>query len=782
MSQAGTDFERVVVDFCRRHWGAEHVHPNRMIDGREIDVIIETSEELIIIECTIVKTKKKAEGDISKIRTTRRSLVGDLQQKKIKGFFVLPEDPTPEIHQIAEENGLWIEACSLPTFINRFNCSSSYLIERRKRSFGSVRNPIDDTINIERNQYVQVSFRTFENNSEVTLESITKDIAIKKRTRLVVTGDFGVGKSMTFRELFYRLAEEYEAGKTYRFPIYINLSEAAFDESDDFIDLLERHAKWIGLRSERDKLVRAWTSDCCILMLDGFDELIRAGFTRLTTSSRDIRYASAHIIRAAVKESPINTPIFVSGRQSYFSSFDEMRECLHARDFSHVSLQDLLEKEVKALYHKINPQGKKPIIMEWMPQRALLLSYIYFELGDKLADDEKLLNPLSPGYGWNILLDRLCARETNVAKGAEPRQIRRLLERIALFARTNISDPGRVTSLHVADAYRDVMLMEPDISVQQVLMRFPGLTAGHANEERGFIDRAIFEAAQAGTICDAIVALSSKSVEYIRTDDIARLIRPLARTRNGITNLTAQIVNSSLQTNGHLSLVFLALNEIMSHHSELTGNLAADLLVCASIDPELFTNKNSREIVVSSALISEIEISPELLDLCKIKFEDCIFDELEISVDIPYLSKLKFERCRVQRLNCSQDVSRELASIGLRADHIENTMVIDATNSDILSLHIDDGFKIAKIVLRKLFYKAGSGRKKSAFYRGMGDLDMALIDKFLNVLHRYNIVYVIGNRKSDTSVWHPNRIFTKRVSFIVDSIAPPDDIILKSVQ
>ncbi|TPK10083.1 NACHT domain-containing protein [Mesorhizobium sp. B2-5-7] len=447
MLQPGNEFERLVVDFCKRNWPTEQVQSNRSVDGREMDVIIDTPADLTIIECTIERSRKKAEQDIIKIRSARRSLLGDLENKPVHGYFVTQGDPTPEIHQIAAENGSWIEACSFPAFVNRFNCSSTYLIERRKRPFGSVRNPVDDSIHISRNQYVPVPFKLYESNQEITLDTIVNDINARRKSRLIATGDFGIGKSMTYREIFFRLAELYETGQTYRFPVYINLSDASVDENDDFVDLLERHAKWLGLRSERDKLVHAWTSDCCTLILDGFDELIRAGFTRLTTSSRDIRYASSRIIRMSVSESPRSTPILISGRQSYFANFDEMRQCLGAKEFSLLSLQDLRENEVKALFRKINPKMSEPILMDWLPQRPLLLSYIYFELGDTIAPDDELLNPLSPGIGWNLLLDRLCARETNVARGAEPNQIRRLLERIALFARTNVSDPGRVTSL-----------------------------------------------------------------------------------------------------------------------------------------------------------------------------------------------------------------------------------------------------------------------------------------------------------------------------------------------
>ena len=778
MSQQGTDFERLVADFCIRHWGHDNVQINRFIDGKEHDVVISTKSELVFIECTIDKSKKKAVDDIIKIRDARRTLAGDAPQRPVRGYFVLPTEPSPDVHQVALDNGIWIEATSFAGLINKFNCSSTYLIERKKRAFGSVRNPLDDTIALGREKYVQVPLKTSASRDNLTLDALINEIVAGERTRVIVTGDFGVGKSMLFRETFFRLAEKFNAGEIFRFPIYINLDDTSFDEGDDVVDLIERHAKWVGLRAERDRLIHAWSTDCCILILDGFDELIRAGFTRLTTSSRDIRFASSHIIRKVVTDSPIKTPIFISGRQSYFPNEIEMRECLSARDFSLISLHDLDEKEVKQLYRKILPKSKDPILMGWLPQRALLLSYIYFELGENLSEDAEFVNPLSPGDGWNMLLDRLSRRETNVAKGAEPTQIRRLVERVALFSRTNISDVGRVTSLHVAQAYRDVMKMEPDISVQQVLMRLPGLTSGRANEERSFIDSAYFEAAQAGTIVEAVEALGSRSDGYLRSQDIERLLTPLRRTDYGISTLTAQVVVSRLKGKGTLGLLGVAINEASVRQVSLGGNLLADLLVCAMTDPNTCIQKDTRDLTISGAFIKEMEINSEILAKTRLRFKDCIFDTMIINADVSILENLTFVGCEISTMECSREVSRAMPMIGLDRTRIAKEILLDATNADIMELAIPDHFKVLKIVLRKMFMQAGSGRKKAALYRGMYGIEPSLIDECLSIILRNKIAYVIGNSTSDESVWHPNRSHMKRATFLIETLTVPDDKLL----
>jgi len=154
MTEAGTDFERLVADFCGRVWNPDHIKINRKIEGRELDIQIESDDELILIECTTERGKKKAEGDISKIRELRKVILGDAVHKTVRGYFITQHDPSPDVHKVAEENGLWIEACSFPAFINKHNCSTTYILERPKSQFGSVRNPADDTVKLTRNQYI----------------------------------------------------------------------------------------------------------------------------------------------------------------------------------------------------------------------------------------------------------------------------------------------------------------------------------------------------------------------------------------------------------------------------------------------------------------------------------------------------------------------------------------------------------------------------------------------------------------------------------------------------
>jgi hypothetical protein len=777
----GNEFERLVADFSRRIWSPEAITVNRKIDGRELDILVQSGNEVVFIECTIERGKKKAQGDISKIRDFRKALLGDATHKVVSGFFVTQHDPSPEVHEVAKENGSWIEACSFPGFINKHNCSTSYILERPKSQFGSVRNPADDSPKLARNQYIEVPLRPVGSGKTLSVDKIVEDIVAKKQAvRIVLTGDFGIGKSMTFRELYFRLAEAYARGESYRFPMYINLKDGSFDEHDDAIDLIERHAKWVGLRAQRDKLVHAWRSDCCTIFLDGFDEVARSGFERLTTSSKNLRFASGHIVRQLVRQTDKNTSIFISGRESYFADFGEMRECLAADKFSHVSLHDLDETEVRRLYRKILPTGD-PIVFGWLPQRPLLLSYLYFAFGEELRNVHENSSDISPGGAWHTLLDRLCARETEVARNAAPTQVRRLLDRVALYGRTNMAEPDRVTGLQLTQAYAEVFEMAPEPSVQQVLMRLPGLSTGGVTEDRGFIDDNFFEAAQAGTLVELIEALGTREARVLRSDRIKPIVELFRKTRAVITSLCAQVAVAALRQRNQLGVLGIALLEALANLDLAEGNTVGDLLMCALEQPQVGFRPELSAVNVKSAYFTQLEITKEAIGNNAISFRDCVIDRLELDVDESCLNQIQFEGTHVGRLTCSDELAQWLGKLGLTKE-VDQIVSFDSTNSDILALHVSKNFKAVKIILRKLFREQRTaGRIKRTFFRGTGTLKRDILNRALLTLAKHKLIYVVGTPELDSSVWHANRAHSKRANALID-LGTTNDAVLSELE
>jgi hypothetical protein len=778
MVQAGERFEQLVLAFCKRKWPVQYVKENRKIDGRELDIVIDSPSELIFIECTTDKTKKKAEHDITKIRDSRRILVGDYSQRPVTGYYVTPHPPSPDVHKVADENGTWISACSFPAFMNKFNAGSMYVTERKNHPFGSVRNPADDDIAITRQQYVPVPFPVIASSKEYTIEKIVSALLDDTRVRLLLTGDFGLGKSMTFRELFFQLAEKFEAGELCRFPMYINLRDGSFDTADDAVDLIERHARWVGMRDYRDNLVQAWKSDCCILLLDGFDEIARSGFDLVTISSEHFRLTSSRIIKELIKQSP-STPILICGRQSYFDNFEEMKVALGAEYFEHASLSDFNHAEVKELYTKILGDGQEPIVFGWLPQRPLLLSYLYFMFQDNLRELRQESGGVAPGEGWNRLLDRLGAREIEVARNAHPKQIRELIERVGVYARGNVADYGKVTDVQVNQAFRDVAEMEPVEAVKQVLMRLPGLNPGGGMiGNRSFIENTFFEAAQAGTIVELIEALATRDLKQLRTDHIRPIIDLMRKTHCVITSLTAQVVIAALKSRNTLSCLGTALQEGLVNDQINVGNVTGDLFKCALELPEIGFKSELTSIVLNGAYFTELDLTSEVVGSRTISFHDCIIEKLNLDIDHSLLKNLEFERTHVKELNCSEQIFALLQNTNHIID-VSKKRLFDEENSSILEETIPRRYKAMKILLLKLFRQHYAGIPKSALFRGVGTIQPDFIEACLHTLVQQQIAYVVGSPTSKSSMWYPNKAYSDRADRLINATGGFEEILIE---
>jgi hypothetical protein len=135
---------------------------------------------------------------------------------------------------------------------------------------------------------------------------------------------------------------------------------------------------------------------------------------------------------------------------------------------------------------------------------------------------------------------------------------------------------------------------------------------------------------------------------------------------------------------------------------------------------------------------------------------------------------------QVGQLICSKEIASQLKDVGL-AGGVESYSFFDSANSDILEMRISRQFKVFKILLRKLFRQQVSGRVKTAFFRGMGDMRRELIDGCLLALAKHNLVYVVGNAHLPSSVWYPNRAHANRASFLIDCTVVPNDILLTEI-
>ena len=218
----GRGFEEEVRRIARLLWPTPAYQGAEIVDGRERDAIIVTDDAIHVIEATILRTKLKAQEDIEKTSKLVSRLRKDNPDKIVKGWFITRDDLTADQQAVAAQYKRTVNATPFKEFLARIVDARSYLGFREKRSFGSVADPISNQFSLPRESYVTPSFYEDRRSKVFDFNDFYKaSTSIGART--VVLGDFGAGKSMALRELFFRSANDFYTVNSNRFPVYLNL-------------------------------------------------------------------------------------------------------------------------------------------------------------------------------------------------------------------------------------------------------------------------------------------------------------------------------------------------------------------------------------------------------------------------------------------------------------------------------------------------------------------------------------------------------------------------------
>ena len=138
----------------------------------------------------------------------------------------------------------------------------------------------------------------------------------------------------------------------------------------------------------------------------------------------------------------------------------------------------------------------------WLPSRPLLVGYLANK--NLLHDtfDEKYSDPAT---GWNILLDKISAREAEIEAGIDGSTVRRILERLATKTRGSQGGLGSLNLDSITEAFNDVCGYKPDERGMVLLQRLPGLGVDPEEENsRIFIDEAFADVCKAGDLVEFI--------------------------------------------------------------------------------------------------------------------------------------------------------------------------------------------------------------------------------------------------------------------------------------
>lgn len=712
--ESGAEFEKRGLDFARALHDPLGTQGAVIFEGSERDGLFVDSTSIHAYEFTIARTKDKAEKDGNKLGRILSTL-GARSENSFKsrtGWFVTQSEPTGDqrskINAISKLQGEQIHAISISTLMQRICNSEIYLQLRRKSPFGSI-GVNESTSNGSPNVRVRLISDT---DDEVDLDELAAKL--NSGQRALLTGNYGAGKSHSLRELFnQKLREHFRNAKLTPFPVHINLRDCTGLKTPS--EILRRHAEEIGF-TDPDGLISAWRAGSCILLLDGFDEIVPTRWFGSATDLRDVRWKALSPVRRLVQETPEGVGIAVAGRAHYFSSSAEMTQALGFKNFELFSVPDFNDVQLRDYFRQAGVAWEIP---DWVPMRPLLLGYL---VSIDASEASSIASTTKQSTGWRQFLTAICEREAQMFSAVRPDTIQRILSRVSTLARSRADTTGPIDMDMLRSAFVSVNKYQPDEEGMQLLLRLPGLareTEG-ADESRVFVDR---------DLADTAYGLDLSYYVMDPYDD-THPMATVASWANASNELGVEVTAEALQETGagH-SLVMAALSA--REHQEKFDAVNADLLRVAT---EYFDSepKRSARFHINGVIFEHLTLSDSRL-LGASSFQDCVINRLDVS-GLDETSSIPSFRDTLIGYVDGVSFLPEWLSKNFADCEVAHFSAPAMTTSGIMQLSIDRDSRIALSIIKKIFGQRGSGRKEGALSRGLSFSDREAVPGVIDEL------------------------------------------------
>lgn len=734
-----TAFEDEVRRIARQLWPEAANDGARKISGRERDGVFVTEDVVHIIESTVSRRKDKVQSDAEKTVKAISPILKEFPQKVIKGWIITKEEPTADQRSVCEKHKSKLQIMSFHHFKSKLVDSKTYINLRKNYPFGSIRNTADDTSwNVSRHEFVDLDFTNIDTQETSNFVDVSNNFMLSNKN-IVITGDFGAGKSMTLREIFFQMEEKFYKHLVQRFPIYLNLRDHY--GQDDPGEALIRHGTKIGF-SQPQQLIRAWRAGYTHIILDGFDELAAAGWFSAQKKLRDLRYNAMRLVRRFIFESPDQTAVLLAGRSHYFDGPKEMRRCLAiSTNFCCLTLNEFTSEQVASYLEKKGFSGEVP---QWLPSRPLLLGYI---VGRRIIGDIVVSGKATtPDEGWDDLLELICKREARIEANIDPETLREILERLATKTRKDPGGLGRLADNDIFLTFQEVTGYAPDDMAQMLLMRLPGL--GKSSEEdssRTFVDEDLADAARAGDVVRFIQSPFTFDPQYLCNSYTC-----IGEVGAAVASLKCR--RCSIKP-GQLGV---ALHKSAQEFAD-GGILAVDIFKIIQ-QCEVAYDKTTCDI--KNCYIQEIAISSAMEDMSLLTFVGCIFQTVYIDFDVKWDKAPRFRDCifgeiegRMRREDLPTDVFDSECEFEFFSHYA-------STTNEILNLDIPEGVKVLLTILKKLFVQKGRARQESALLRGLDHRSRRLVPEVLAAVEQEGLATRLTS--TDNILWKPERSETSR--------------------
>lgn len=750
-------FENEVRRIARARWPQAQFDGAIIRDGRERDGFFETDDVIHYVEATTSRRADKAKDDTKKMFSAMADQQRSGSMKGAVGWFVTKEEPTADQREEVKSHGKHqVKAVSFSQFQQALVDVPAYFERRENHMFGSVIDPVTKAIRPSVN-YIPLELLDLESGSLLSIDSIAAGLS--EGESFTILGDYGAGKSMTLRQIYFSLRDKYRSGGTPRFPLYINLREHS--GQDDPSELLERHARRIGYEKPHS-LVGAWRAGFAILIIDGFDEITTLGISSTRSKLKEARRRSLEAIRKLIEQTPLSTGFIIAGRDHFFNNPEERKSALGVRlNTRSITVGEFTRKQIQQYLEKVS--GKDIPFPAWLPTRPLLVAYIATR--GLLVDGGILTDSIDSTDGWHYLLDQIFERESKISPNLDGQTLRRILERLSTIARASVDGLGPITQQQIRNAYIQICESEPDEQANLLLQRLPGLGIYRDEDDsRTFVDLELAEVCRARDVTDFIInpygvlqdegwlSAISMTTAFVGQTAVTRICRNLKQIRD--------FSKSSIES------AFSASNGIGD-----LGSLRADIAATCFeypyapknmtiIEGEVFENytlaswasdSNFSNFIFRDCLLEAIEFSDSNQDAMLPNFQSCVLMQVKGRSSQADLPKSKFDN------NCTFESFSDSSN----------------TQAAILSSALSRGEKIVLTILRKLFVQSLSGRAESALFRGLDMNDRQLIPEAIKLLQQQGLI--MPYNRGDGNVWVPVRKEINRARRILATPNACDD-------
>ncbi|MEU8772524.1 NACHT domain-containing protein [Streptomyces sp. NPDC048606] len=699
--ETGPEFEKRALSAAQAIHDPMGTQGPIMHKGREVDSAFISDDAIHVYEFTVRRDKAKAEYDAEKAREVLIDLhaMPENAYKSVTGWFVTRDEPTAEqkgaVKRQSEIAKFPIHAISFATLSRRLCDSESYIKCRDLAPFGSL-------------AYVPKSSTSSVNVGTIFADqedhrSGVKELAksLSGGARQLIIGEFGIGKSHALRQLYNEVRKShFKSSKLAPFPVHINLRDCAGLKTP--AEILRRHSEEIGFSSER-ALTSAWRAGACVLLLDGFDEIVPTRWMGNAADVKAVRYQALSGVRALIEQTPAETGIAVCGRANFFASLDELIDVLGIGDDCSVqTIHDFTAEQVTSYLAKAGVSGSVP---EWLPARPLLISYL---LADGSLPDIETDSAIDQATAWQRLFDLICRREAKMFTAVRPETIRQTLSRVATLARSTGHETGPIDMEMLKRAFREVNRQEPDEEGTTLLLRLPGLahssqSMGTDEEQRVFVDRDL-----------ADTAYGEDLAGYLERPHDGHTLSQNASWVVAVSDLGISVAAQSLEARGISARAVIATAKRRQNDHHYDAITLDTLRVADSLAPD----KGRQHFIVDGVMVESLTPSGANGVLSGISFNASVIQRLDISSLESDDACPEFRSCLIGLMDGAASLPEGIADKFVECE-FEGFSTQSQTTAGIMQLNLSTDTKIALTILKKIYSQRGSGRKESGLSRGI---------------------------------------------------------------